>query len=112
MTETNRGNRPSSLPVDLDHFEPRDLSSTSPPNRGRPPAGTSRIKRDKTPENRTPGGGAATGEIAPLSKPKVELDQIISILSDSKSHWESMIESLVNLRALATFHQEVKKEHF
>ena len=100
--------RPSSLPVELDHFEPRDLSATTSPNRARPPAGTSRIKRDHTPDSRTPGTGSVTGDIAPLAKPKVELDQIVASLSDSKSHWESMIESLVNLRALATFHQEVR----
>ena len=56
-----------------------------------------------TPDSRI--NGQALAEISPLQKPKLELEKIVTNLSNPKTHWETMIESLVNLRALAAFHQ-------
>ena len=56
-----------------------------------------------TPDSRMNGHNVA--EISPLQKPKIELDKIMTNLSNPKTHWETMIESLINLRALAAFHQ-------
>jgi hypothetical protein len=83
-------NRSSSVPVDLDHIVKRD-----------PVTGTSRKVSARESANNNP------GEVAPLQRPGKALESIITVLSDPKSHWETMIESLVQLRALATFHQEV-----